>query len=297
MNDYERIEALHSEGRITRDQADQLISALDASNAAEHEVDGIREQSTRPNGDNGPAQPASVASEIPAIHRSQAGEMWESSDNGGLDPAHKWLEVNAFTGDVDVRVNPELTEPRIKEGPIEMTERGARVAPFEAKDDGVPRNFFDRMIDGFKQADMDIEIPAGWAVSFDVKGGDVDIRGPVAAVSGHLRAGDLSITDTQAADVTVTAGEADVGLRASSGEHRVTVRVGQANIQILPGSSLEVEGSVNIGDLKVRGLDAVSRGLGHWAKGHLGNSPVAGTGKLNASVVTGDLNIRLIEND
>ena len=38
MNDYERIESLYSEGRITREQADQLINALSAADEAEQEL-------------------------------------------------------------------------------------------------------------------------------------------------------------------------------------------------------------------------------------------------------------------
>lgn len=292
MNDYERIEALHAEGRITREQADQLISALDASNAAEREVDEVQDQDRAVHTHNVAAESHVTTEPGPSVRSGS-----ESGECTDLNPDYRWLEVFAFTGDVDISVNSDLSEPRIRDGSIELTERGARVAPFEEKNDGVPRSFIDRMIDGFRQADMDIEIPADWAVSFDVKGGDIDIRGPVAAVSGHLRAGDLSVTDTRAAAVTVTAGEADVGLRASSGEHRIQVRVGQANIRLLSGSSLIVEGSVNIGDLKARDLEAVSRGLGGWAKGHIGSGPAESAGTLTASVVTGDLNIRSVDND
>lgn len=296
MNDFERIEALFNEGRITREQADQLISALDASAEAEREVAGL--DAGQPLAAAVPAAPESVRfskSDSNGVHSAHGSAG--AAANGSLSRAYRWLEVSAFTGDLDITVNPELTEPRIKDGNLIPTEHGVRVAPWEERDDGVPRNFIDRMIDGFRQSDMDVEIPAGWAVSFDVKGGDIDVRGPVAAVSGQLQAGDLTVTETAAADLTVTAGEADIGLRAASGEHRVVVRVGKAKIRLLPGSSLEVEGSVSIGDLKASGLSPVDRGLGGWASGHLGGGTADNAGKLTASVVTGDLHIRLVDND
>lgn len=285
MNDYERIESLYSEGRITREQADQLINALSAADEAEQELpeqNGVQYS-------NGAA-----ATDDWTTDRQTATEV-PKFESSSVDPSVRWLEIVAFGGDVDVRVNAELTEPRIKEGHLELTDTGARVAPWEEKNDGVPRNFIDRMIDGFRQSDMDIEIPAGWAVRFDLKGGDIDLDGPVEAVSGHLRAGELTVSDTRAVDVTVTAGEADIGLRACQGDHKVNVRVGSATIRLLPGSSLEVEGNVSIGDLKAKGLDAVERGLGGWGKGLLSNGSADSRGRLNAAVVTGDLSIRVAD--
>ena len=59
----------------------------------------------------------------------------------------------------------------------------------------------------------------------------------------------------------------------------MNVRVGSATIRLLPGSSLEVEGNVSIGDLKAKGLDAVERGLGGWGKGLLSNGSADSSGR------------------
>ena len=288
--EQERIEALFSSGRITREQADRLLEALRAGDEAEQEIDRLRDGLT--------PQPASGTQGPPAAAGEEKSGQQQSRQEEdrphpvpaapGQAPA-SWLEINTFAGDIDVKADAGLSEPVVERGNLELTADGARIRTSE---DG-EAHFMDRLLEGFSNSKIKVRIPAAWGVRFDVKGGDIDIEGPVAAVTGHLAAGDLEISDTRAVDVTVIAGEAEVGLRADSGEHRVRVRVGEAEVRLLPGSCLDVSTNVSIGSVKARDLNQVSEGVGMKASGLIDNGG-NGRGTLALEVVTGEAELKVI---
>lgn len=276
-SEQERVEALFASGRISREQADRLLDALQASDAAEEELAGLKDDAAaRPDAGSATRETAADTGTPQELVAIAAGPL-------------KWLEISTFAGDIDVKADPGLQEPAIRHGELKLTPEGARVS---MEGDG-QTDFLDRLIEGFSKSSLKIRIPADWGVRFDVKGGDIDIEGPVAAVVGHLVAGDLEIEDTRAADVSVTAGEAEVGLRADSGEHQVRVRVGNASVRLLPGSSLRVDMNVNIGSIKARDLDRHSQGIGMRAAGTVTNGGT-GEGTLNIDVLTGEAELRAV---
>lgn len=268
MTDRQRIEALVEEGRITTEQADVLIQALGPDSAAEAEAASV------------PTQPAGA----PAAERSAVTRP---------DPAVKWLEINAFGGDINISVNDSLTQPKSDDLEPVLTETGARIALPERRDTGEQRSFLDRIVDTFRTSNLKVEIPSGWGIMLDVTGGDIDIDGPVAGVRGRLMAGDLTVLDTASAEVTVNAGEAEIGLRSNKGTHRITVNVGQADVRILPGSRLDVEAAVTVGNVSGAGLKIDRAHIGGTGRGSLGKG--SGGGKLTITVATGD--IRVLEID
>lgn len=291
MNDRERIEAMVESGRITREQADQLIAVLDETDNAEHEVDALQEGQPQetPNASFGNTVRAAI---LPVAGGGQEQSQYARSTHDQLDADLKWLEVDTFAGNLEIRVVNGLTAPEVVDGHITTTSNGARVTQWENDDAGGSRSFLDKVVDGFRSADMEVRIPSGWGIHFDVKAGNIDVAGAVASVKGHLRAGDLTVKDTARADVKVTAGEAEIGLRAASGQHRVSVSVGQADIRILPGSNLDVSANVKFGDISARSLTKDERGIGARATGHVGNGASGSGGHLDVAVVTGDVKIR-----
>src|SRR5690625_585226 len=276
-SEQERVEALFSSGRISREQADRLLDALRASDAAEAELAGLKDaRASQPESSAAPQEPAADADTPRELVAAAAGPL-------------KWLEISTFAGDIDVEADPGLQEPLIRHGELTLTPEGARVS---MESDG-QTDFLDRLIEGFSKSSLKIRIPADWGVRFDVKGGDIDIEGPVAAVTGHLVAGELEVEDTRAADVSVTAGEAEIGLRADSGEHRVRVRVGNAKVRLLPGSRLNVGVNVNIGSIRARDLNSNSQGVGMRAAGIIDNGGT-GEGALSVDVTTGEAELKVL---
>lgn len=265
MTEQDRIEALFEEGRITRDQADVLKAALE------------------PEG-------GSVGTTTPDQSRNGAAERTAAQIEPEADSGHQWLELSALGGDFDIEARAGLTFPESADGTVTATAAGARIAVGRSDEDGEQRNFIDRIIDRISTSKMKIFVPEDWGVLLNVTGGDIDIIGPVAAVRGRLMAGDLNVSETSRVEVTVSAGEAEVGLRASSGSHRVQVHVGSADVRVLPGSLLEVDASVNVGNISSNRLASSQSGVvGATARGHIGQG--AGGGQLSVSVATGDARI------
>ena len=265
MTEHDRIEALFEEGRITRDQADVLKAAL---------------------------QPESGSAEFATPDLDQAGAATRTAAEvePEADSGHPWLELRALGGDFDIEARAGLTFPESTEGTVTATATGARVAVGRSDEDGEQRNFIDRIIDRISTSKMKIFVPKDWGVHLNVTGGDIDIIGPVAAVKGRLMAGDLNVSETARVEVTVSAGEAEVGLRASSGSHRVQVHVGSADVRVLPGSLLDVAASVNVGTISSNRLATSQSGVvGATARGRIGQG--TGGGQLNVSVATGDASI------
>ena len=277
MNEHERIEAMVASGRITRAQADQLLAVLAEADDAEQSVAALQET------------PGERPESAQAFSGAAADAREARSERDTLDPELHWLELDTFAGNIEVTVIQGLTAAEADGGNLVSTASGARLTQWDDDDKG-PRSFIDKLVDGFKAAHLKVRIPAGWGVHFDVKGGEIDIDGPVAAVKGHLRAGDLSVKDTAHADVTVTAGEAEIGLRANSGSNRIQVRVGQADVRFLPGSNLDVTASISVGEISGAGFAKDGEGIGAKASGHVGNGGSGGS--LDVSVVTGDINFR-----
>src|SRR5690625_7195309 len=94
MNDYERIEFLYSEGRITSEQADQLINALSAADEAEQELpeqNGVQYS-------NGAA-----ATDDWTTDRQTATEV-PKFESSSVDPSVRWLEIVAFGRSAERRV-------------------------------------------------------------------------------------------------------------------------------------------------------------------------------------------------
>lgn len=260
MTDSERIEALHAEGRITREQADMLLAALEEQDAFAAEAEAE-------------AEPAPLTPEL-------------------VTDGLRWLELSALGGDFDIEVRPGITQPVSEDGHVTLTSNGARVSLAEDDSDGPNRNFIDRLLDRISSntGRLSVYLPAGWAVKLKVTGGDIDITGPIAALRGHVMAGDLKVSETAQLDLTMNAGEADIGLRASSGEHRLRVHVGSAEVRILPGSSLDVNASVNVGNIKSNRLSSNEVAVvGSSARGRIGGTGTGG--RLSVSVATGDARI------
>src|SRR5690625_2046665 len=176
-----------------------------------------------------------------------------------------------LAGEVEVTVNPTATRPtaRNEEGLLELQEtaEGVRLRS-TARDE----NFIDRLLGGIHRSTVEVELPSGWGLDVNLKAGELEVRGPLAAMRGHMLAGRLEAKETRAVDLNVSAGEVDIGLVLDKGQHRIRTVTGSIDVRLLPGSDVEVSARVKIGDLDTpRGWERYSRGIGADATHRIGN--------------------------
>jgi hypothetical protein len=145
-----------------------------------------------------------------------------------------------------------------------------------------------RIISGITHGSTKVSVPAGWGVRLEMKAGDVEIKGPLAYLAGHLLAGDLDANELHGIDLSVSAGDIDVALLVSEGRHRVRQVAGDTNVRLLNGSDTKATGHVGIGDLSLPpGWKRNRRGLG-WEFEHVLGE---GAGEVRLELGTGDLDV------
>lgn len=306
MTERDRIETLFEEGRITREQADGLLEALEETYAAEQETEAagrvadLAGQRPEEKSENWVDEIArEVSQSVAGVGKRVSEEIGRAFSRTERESRFgnevgKWLEVSLLAGNLDITVDASLDRPVVREqdAAVEMHDGGARIRQW-ADGDG-SGGFLDRLVRGAQKSDLDVAIPAGWGIDLDIKGGEATIGGAVPFVRGRMSAGNLRIRDTAGIDVTVAAGELRAGLRISRGEHRAEVKVGSARLSFLPGSSVEIDGRVSIGSIAGgKGVEVSSQGgIGGSVRATVANQPAsAERGSLAIKVSTGDLRL------
>jgi len=314
VNDRERIESLANEGRITREEANRLLELIDDIDSTEQSVHEAEEQAwfAQPAQAPVPPQAEPVQPAAPQNSAPPAGpgpEAHQGSNAGQQEPANpnlagpgpdaprqapeagatppRWFNLEMLAGEVEVIVNPAVTRPtaRNDEGQLELeeTQDGVRL-----RNSGRDENFFDRLLGGFHRSTVEIELPEGWGLDVNLKAGELKVRGALPALRGSMLAGQLKAKEAKAVDLDVKAGEVDIGLVLTQGQHRIRTVTGSIDVRLLPGSDVEVTARVKIGDLDTpRDWQRYARGIGADAKHRIG----AGTAKLELDVTTGDLDV------
>jgi hypothetical protein len=307
MTDHDRIEALFTEGRITREQADELLHVLSgleeetATDPAAPPEPPAPQDPPAPAGYAKPAEPDEpsepaepVGPKRPVEPDEAAGstagparEAATSAATTALRPAdkgQKWLELDLLAGNVRVQVDPGASEPMYRgEYRLEHTKDGMRIAQ-----EG--QGFLEGVLGGARTNDLDLRLPADWALRLNVKAGNVDITGPLRQLAGRVHAGDVDIEEVHAIDLRLSAGNLRTGLLLQPGKHRISSSAGNLHAKLLPGSSVTVDGRVQLGGIKAdMPLEYTQRGLGATAHGRIGQGD--GEAELKLRLSAGDLRI------
>lgn len=302
MTDDQRIEALFEEGRLTRQQADELLLALSgldgdqpvqtvASAAAEKtsaEPAPAARAAERPREPLALQRPFAPAAGATAREPAAVSGSKPAAGQAGSDLAvPRWLDLSLLAGNITVTVDPGISEPE-SDGDLmlEKTETGMKVEqwPRDSR-----QGFLDNILDGARMADLDLRLPASWALRLNVKAGNVDISGPLRQLAGRVHAGDVDVEEVHAIDLKLSAGNVTAGLLLQDGKHRISSSAGNLNTRLLAGSSVRIDGSVRIGNISSSdGLKRQSRGLGASISGSVGTEPAA---ELELRLTTGDLKI------
>jgi hypothetical protein len=200
-----------------------------------------------------------------------------------------FVHVVMLAGDLEVRVDPSLTEPHVSGGPgkLGMERHGA---DFQVNFRPEGSGYLDRFLTQMRSGKVSVTIPEGYGVDLNMRAGNVRLHG-VPYLRGRLTAGDLSADALRGVDLTNAAGDIDVRLLLTEGKHRISSATGDVDVVLVPGSDVRVEGSVSIGDAEAGGAAFTTErsGLGDRVTGTIG----AGSAFLEIRVTTGDVHVEV----
>ncbi len=296
----ERVIAMLEEGKISREEADQLLEALGDVSEVETTLKAVDEE-VRETAARAEAKPVAEIRQPENLSSREADVVTQPSskaDQTGLN----WVIIEMLAGDLDIKVDASLTEPKITNGKASFEKKGNRYfiqrSKAKVNNSGDPLKDFGNMVAGFisgLHGDLEISIPKGFGVEVNSKAGDVDVEG-AAFLKANLLAGDLDAQNIRGVDLHMAAGDVDLSLDLSEGSHTVKLAAGDIDVKILPGSSVTVEGSVSMGDFKLRAPESIEPSLeinrtmmGGDFKAILGG----GDAHLNIDLSTGDIEVKI----
>jgi hypothetical protein len=303
MTDQERILRLLEDGRITREQAEELLEALDEADSStlalvplvedlalrqnelakrmleldRNSATALEDFSDIPKAEiiDGfvqpvpPVLPTPPTPPLPPAREQGQSEQAKSEQTASNDVPHDltWITVKAVSGDVTIRVDPTITTPTVEgdDGPLPvyMPENGKGNLSIESLDE-----------------DLDITLPKNYGVILDVPSGDVEVEG--CYVTGEVLSGDVSLRNVPGISLAVTSGDVDGSLKLQKGTHKLETTSGDVSLTFLKGSSLTFQGNVSSGDVSIRspGNDFQREDM-----------PVAFEGRVNQGVATLSLEV------
>lgn len=219
MSEQERIQALLQAGRITQQEADLLLSALEE-------------------GDQAARQAQENLGEAQHAHPQPSG--WRPE---GL----RWVRVRLTAGELEARLDPSLQMPEV--------EGQAEVRPVGADLEVTPQMVGSSLLGGLlgPMGSLELRLPPGWGLEMDSKAAQVEAKG-IRFLRGRVAAGNLDLEAVEGLDLEVSAGNIDGSLLLREGQHRLRVSMGNAELDLLPGSSVRLSAGVSLGNLETKGF-------------------------------------------
>ncbi|MCS7067507.1 MAG: hypothetical protein RMK51_00680 [Meiothermus sp.] len=221
MSETERIQALLQAGKITQQEADILLAALEEGDTATQQAQATLGEQY--------AAPAS----------------WQPE---GL----RWVRVKLTAGQLEARLDESLQMP-VVEGPAEVRSVGADL---EVWPETAGEGFFGLL---GRVGSLELRLPPGWGLEIDGKAAQVEAEG-VAFLKGRVAAGNVELQAVEGLDLEVTAGNIDGSLLLREGQHRLRASMGNVELEMLPGSSVCLSPSVSLGNQEIRGFDRTANG-------------------------------------
>jgi DUF4097 and DUF4098 domain-containing protein YvlB len=263
MTDQERILKLLEKGKISKEQAEELLEALDdfeevADAKALDPLKELRNYDRDRSGFNRIEHPPTaritgVRGSSMFIDLPDFSEMFPPTldtlaynlnvETGNILPykefsgVSQWVRVVSTSGDVRITVDPELVAPVAygDNGALPITKPNGKLNVVVVDED------------------LELTLPRNYGVMLDVKSGDVEIEQGV--VLGQVLSGDVTLQAVTGVILTVMSGDVHANLRLITGKHTIKVLSGDANVHLLQGSSVRVEGSVRSGTINLNTKD------------------------------------------
>ena len=123
----------------------------------------------------------------------------------------------------------------------------------------------------------------GERLEVEGKAAQVEARG-IDFLKGRVAVGNVELEAVKGLDLEVTAGNIEGSLLLQEGTHQLRVSMGNAELNLLPGSSVRLSASVSLGNQEIRGLERNPNG---------GDRQIGeGRARLEVSVRMGNLEIK-----
>jgi hypothetical protein len=212
-----------------------------------------------------------------------------------------FLNVNA--GDIDVRGVPgDTLEATVQNGTLEVTNTGGnvRITAHGRIDDPTEIGWLNTVIKTIGRAlpvQLQISVPETLKdLEINALAGDVDVRGVKGHVKLDLKAGDLKLEDAASFDIDGKAGNIRIRTKLENGNSKVNAIAGNVSITLDSGSSVALKAGISAGDVSAKGFiltQSEKRVVGGSLEGRLG----AGRASLECKLAAGDLDIVAIDGD
>ncbi len=182
----------------------------------------------------------------------------------------RWLAIRALSGNVFLKTEPGLTEPKVLEG-----------KQLKQKDNG-ELGMYSLM------GNIEVLLPEDYGVRLDVLAGNLEAY-DVAYVKGRVWAGNAELNRVRGVNLVVMSGNAEAELLLTEHKHNLEIWAGNAEVELLKGSSVVAQASVPVGDVNAKTSNVKFEPLEHKSfRATIGS----GTAQLNLSVKTGNLEFR-----
>ena len=307
----QRIENLLRQGKISPEEANKLLRALEPSGESTSEaLTGsapipppppkipVPPAVVPPAPVVAPAPPAPPAPPKIEVTVKPPPAPISSPSHATLTGSIQKLEITANSGDINVRGVAGLTqiEAVVKNGTLETTHshETARIVAHGNLEDPTEIGWLNTVIKTIGRAlpiQLEVRVPQNLAhLEINLVAGDLDVIEVHGTVQIDISAGDITLEGASSFMVNAKAGDIKIKTKLENGESSVKALAGNVNIQLLAGSSVALKASTTAGDVSARGFiltQTETKCVGGDLEGRLG----AARAKLTCSLTAGNLDI------
>lgn len=254
MTDQDRILKLLAQGKISKEEAGELLEVLDTDEYSPDLPEVTPVDIPVPPLPPQPELP--IPPELPALAWHQT-DSEETALPGSSGRGHM-LNISAISGDISVFTDAKLKEPQIdSEGKVKI------------------RQGVERWEISVERDDLTVILPSHWGLGLNVQSGDITIR-DVMSVQGSVVSGDIRLENSGSVDLSVDSG--DIYLERAEAL-KLKVLSGDIRLEDID----TVECSLDSGDISAERIQVL--------KGHVisGDVHVEDIGVLDISVDNGDV--------
>ena len=288
MSEQDRIAGMVKAGKLTSEEAAEILAALGELEAAEQTLETAQAEISLGVG-------AADASEESAASKSSKHTFSASA----ADLPETWLRIDFMAGDVRVWADDSLSEPVVDEGKLRLERQGKDFVMRAAPDTNAskPAGTLLEDMSGWltkmtsRIGDVSVRVPPRYGVELKSKAGDIEVS-DVAFLKAELMAGDVDVRNVGGLELSATAGDIDISFAPQGGRHRIEATAGDVDIRLAADSSVSVNAHVGMGELDILRQDGGEVTRNRSVTGEATVFKVgAGAAQLDINLSAGELDI------